>query len=448
MTMNEHKGNIYKGIVVVVPTRNRSELAINAINSVLKLSPTSSVFVLVSDNSTSPEEIKKLSAFCRGITHKRLRYIRPAEPLPMTEHWDWAIHQALHMYDVNHFIYLTDRMRFNSKALEKLMCIVETYPDKVVSYNHDRINDLAKPIRLEQNFWTGSLFEVASSHLLYLSSQVTWHGSLPRMLNCIVPRSLLNYLCHRFGNVFSSIAPDFNFCYRCLDAVNSILYYDDAPIVHYALDRSNGHSTSRGEKTEDAADFVANLGHKKLNSATPIPEIMTVGNAIVHEYCIVKEETQSTVFPDLDIDKYLQCLSWEVAQMSNSSLRGKMREILKARGNVISSKGLSTTWGQPRPRNFFLFKFRKLGDINIVWGKLVRLSKRSCIRLSRSSCTRQMWMVLYKIFGIRPPVDQKFRFSSLDEAIDYWEKFPSRKSSIPSHIDVLLALPTTKSKGD
>ena len=75
------------------------------------------------------------------------------------------------------------------------------------------------------------------------------------MLNCIVPRRVFENISARFGNVFTSIAPDFNFCFRCLDLEDSILFYDKSPLFHYALDRSNGASASRGESTADTDDF-------------------------------------------------------------------------------------------------------------------------------------------------------------------------------------------------
>src|SRR4051794_10821383 len=101
----------YNGVVVVIPTRNRADLAINAIRSVLT-QPGCDVQVLVSDNSTTDEDAGTLIRFCEQLKDERLRYIRPPESMSMSVHWEWAMQQALHLYSANHFSYLTDRMIF------------------------------------------------------------------------------------------------------------------------------------------------------------------------------------------------------------------------------------------------------------------------------------------------------------------------------------------------
>ncbi len=55
----------YQGIVVVVPTRNRAQLAMNAVRSVLE-QPVENVAVMISDNSTLESERDELSRLLRG----------------------------------------------------------------------------------------------------------------------------------------------------------------------------------------------------------------------------------------------------------------------------------------------------------------------------------------------------------------------------------------------
>ena len=65
----------YTGIIVVVPTRNRSAIAMNAVRSVLD-QPVENLSVLVSDNSTSESEREALAQFCSAQNDARLRYVR------------------------------------------------------------------------------------------------------------------------------------------------------------------------------------------------------------------------------------------------------------------------------------------------------------------------------------------------------------------------------------
>ena len=161
----------------------------------------------------------------------------------MTDHWQWAIERGLVEYpSASHFAYLTDRMMFKAGALEGLVQRVAEHPDRIVTYNHDRIVDNASPVRIQRYPGTGRLLELGTSHLIDLYARAIIHPSFPRMLNCFVPRAVLERIHERFGNVFASAAPDFNFCCRALDTAQSILFFDSSPIFHYALGRSNGAS--------------------------------------------------------------------------------------------------------------------------------------------------------------------------------------------------------------
>ncbi|HKR14093.1 MAG TPA: glycosyltransferase [Pyrinomonadaceae bacterium] len=323
----------YKGVVVVVPTRNRAHIAVNAIRSVLD-EEIENVYVLVSDNSTVESDREALAAFCASLDDARLRYVRPPQSFAMPEHWQWAIDHALSAYNADHFLYLTDRMMFKRGGLNEVIKLAALYPDKVISYNHDRIVDHVKPIRVEHYPATALLWEIPTERLSWLVSQSVFHHGLPRMLNCIVPRTILDRIRARFGNVFTSIAPDFNFCFRCLDVEDSILFLDRSPFFHYALSRSNGASVSRGEMTPDNADFTANLpvDDSIRNYATPIPQLNTTVNAVLNEYLIYKNETNSPRFFDLDFEKYLATNAMEVQEVTDPQLRAEMQALLEKHG--------------------------------------------------------------------------------------------------------------------
>jgi putative cell wall-binding protein len=79
------------GIVIVVPTRNRADLAVLAVRSAVQQE--GPVTVVVSDNSTDPEQSRSLEAECAALaasTGRPLHYLQPGQDLPMPEHWEWA----------------------------------------------------------------------------------------------------------------------------------------------------------------------------------------------------------------------------------------------------------------------------------------------------------------------------------------------------------------------
>jgi len=331
----------YNGVVVVIPTRNRAQLAMNAIRSLLD-QPVDDFRILVSDNSTSQRDRDDLESFCVSLADSRLCYLRPPQPLAMPAHWEWAIEQALANYKTSHFSYLTDRMMFRNGALKEVLGLTALYPDKVISYNHDRICDDTRPVRVEQYEVTEKLLEVESQRLLRLLSEAILHHGLPRMLNCIVPRRVFEVIHRRFGNVFTSIAPDFNFCFRCLDMEDSILFYDKSPLFHYAQDRSNGACAVRSEPTPDTVDFEANLpvDNSIRNYATPIPSLITSTNAVYNEYLIYKQETGSSRFPDVDLQKYLRANAVEISDVSDPQLRAEMHALLVKHGYHKDQNGV------------------------------------------------------------------------------------------------------------
>ena len=387
----------YNGAVVVIPTRNRAQLAMNAVRSLLD-QPVDDFHILVSDNSTSQRDRHDLENFCASLADFRLRYVRPPQPLAMPGHWQWAIEQALANYEASHFSYLTDRMMFSDGALKEVLGITALYPDKVISYNHDRICDDMRPIRFEQYEVTQKLLEVESQRLLQLVSEVILHHGLPRMMNCFVPRRVFESIHRRFGNVFTSIAPDFNFCFRCLDLEDSILFYDKSPLFHYAQDRSNGASALRGESTPDTVDFEANLpvDNSIRNYATPIPSLITATNAVLNEYLIYKLETGSSRFAEIDLPRYLEANAAEIAEVQNPQVRAEMHALLVKHG---FSKDQNDVPDQSRAD--------RRARLSLVVDKLKRA------RLSS---------VVAKLKGLttgRVRRDRQLEFATLDEAIHY-----------------------------
>jgi glycosyltransferase involved in cell wall biosynthesis len=322
----------YTGTAVVIPTRNRADLVRNAVKSVLE-QPEFDAPVFISDNSTSLSERAELRQYAGGLKNSRVHYIAPPEPLSMTRHWDWAMRQAMALCDASHVTFLTDRMIFKPGELRALAAIIRAYPDKILTYMHDMVDDFSRPVVVRQYTWTGNLYEVSSTRLLELVARsLVYDSSIPRMLNCIVPRALLEAIRGRFGNFFDSIAPDWNFAFRSLAVVDSTLFYDRASLVHYAQDRSNGQSANYGITNSAYQDFVRDLGSLPRNFAAPFPEIMTVWNAIISEYCHTKKVTQSPKFPELDMEKYVHALAIGIERIIDPERRQSMREALSARG--------------------------------------------------------------------------------------------------------------------
>lgn len=409
----------YTGTIIVIPTRNRASLAEAAIRSVLQ-QHRSDIRVLVSDNSTSLESRDQLSRFCLTAGNDSLHYLRPPSSLRMTPHWDWALRAALKYWDYSHVTFLTDRMILKPRAFEDLAGIAKHWPDGIISYMHDRIADNQYPIRLDQHPWTGKLFQVASSRLLQLSSQSIIHEMLPRMLNTLVPRRVVNELEKRHGKFFDSHAPDFNFCYRALELEESIVFYDAALLVHYALNRSNGASASTGTTGEDREDYISGLKEQHGHFATPIPQILTARNCVAHEYCMARRENQSANFPALELGPYLEAIAGELAEMTNPQLKKETHELLIAHG-----------WKEPgvftKPRSLA----RRLASPHRVISKLAREAGAVRSRRSRKG--------LENGTSGTSGTDSPF-FGTLEAALDYAVRSPRPRVELQPELEKLFGL--------
>lgn len=320
----------YKSLLIVIPTRNRAELAINAINSVLS-QENCELELIVSDNSTDEREVSRLADYIHQSDNKRLRYIRPPKTVPMTEHWNWAMTQALELSESNHITFLTDRLLFAKNCLQNLQNILTKYPDKIVSYTFDSIEDSKTPVSLSQVRYTGKLFEIESASIIKLYAEMERIQALPKMLNSVAPRELMTKIFEKYGNYFFSISPDYNLAFRSLDLEESILYYDRPLLISYGNNRSNGWNVLQGNFTKDALDFIKNLGSTEICFDSPVKAIWVLPNAIIHEYCCAKPFAVSDRFPEINRKKYLLSLVENVVSYKNKQMREEMLEKLHAR---------------------------------------------------------------------------------------------------------------------
>lgn len=319
-------------LVVVVPTRNRADLAPVSVQSAIT-DGDPRVSVLVSDNSTDREQVERLRTATAAMPHDRVRYLHPPSGLPMTAHWQWALERALEDARPTHVMYLSDRRVLRRGAVAELLAIAERHPSDVLTFGDDTlIGDDETPVTLLERPWTGKLMRIDARQLLRVSARGMSHVAVPRMLNSIVPRLVLDAVAAAYGNVFASIAPDHCFGYRCLDRVDSILHLDRVLVVQRAMWRSNGYSQTRGVASADHTDFLRELRGSSINQHTPVPELLTVTNAGYNEYEYVRGEPASSKLRPPPRHFYLGANARDVERLEDPQLRARMREVLATNG--------------------------------------------------------------------------------------------------------------------
>ncbi len=395
---------------ILIPTRNRPDIALRALANAL--ASDFAHVVVVSDNSTDTS--RRLNAAAAGqYSESRVRFVSPPEPLPMSQHWEWAITRLLDEGSgLTHVTVLTDRMLYQPGAPEALRRVIDGSPDKVVSWGHDTVDDYDRPIRLYQEPWSGRRLRVPTSWVTAAASQgLLVFAPLPRLLNSVAPIEVVNGVRERYGTVFGSVAPDFCFAYRTLTIVDDFVFYDRSCVIQTHLDRSNGTNTARGVKSNDARDFRANIAGSSLSPDAPIPEIESLYNAIVNEYCFVNKESRGALAP-LDHGGYLEHLARDIAAKSDSVERRHDEQLLRAAGWTGSFEHPEPTW---------LDRVRT--DRSCVGSYRTGLAKGATRAVLGHHALRPAWEALART-GLRPYTAQRFHFRDTNDALEYALRHP------------------------
>jgi hypothetical protein len=322
------------GVTVIVPTRNRADLAELTVRSLATQETAVPVTVLVSDNSTDEAEVARLrdavAAWPQRTAAPRVLVIRPGADLPMGVHWEWARKRACEVPGTSHVLYVTDRTMVKPGALDTLVTLASCHPDRAISFTNDQVDDSAEPIRLVREPWTGRVCRVAAGRLLDLSAEMIVARPLPRALNTLIPVTVLDAIEERYKGVFESTAPDFCFCYRLLQSGEDVIYLDRALTVMHGLQRSNGNSTTRGVASADTTDFIkhASAGGG-IASATPLPQVTTTYNVITHEYVSARESSGGSSGRPLNRRAYVRTLARETDGFVPGPMRDANERVLK-----------------------------------------------------------------------------------------------------------------------
>lgn len=395
-------------ICVLVPTRNRPDLALEAVRSISQIEGLS---VLVSDNSNEAAHAQSLEVNLRRLGRDDVTLVRPPAPLSMSEHWAWALDRVL-ATDASHATILTDRMVLHGQGFGHVLRIAEAAPHRIVAYNHDRCEDHRTPVRLITHRWTGGTYEATSSALLHYAAHCESHAALPRMLNSVAPRSVLEGLRARYGAVFAGVAPDFYFGFRALSVTDAVLYVDRPVLLHAHLARSNGALQARGLAQRDHADFLRSLPGGQTTPWAPRPTLATVGNVVVSEYCRAREEVGPDVFPPVSRMAYERQCADEVSRLSEPA-RSEMKAQMMSRPD---DEHLAQTVQSLAP---------------CARGQLLKTRFTQGVGLT---LTTVVPAVLWRRFDIAPPTTRFLRFANRSEAVAFWHR-PGRRP-VAGHADV------------
>jgi hypothetical protein len=282
---------------VVIPTRNRPELVQSAIASVLA-QDFDDYEVVVSDNSDDALAEPTRAHVLEALDHPRVRYVRPPKVLPMSDHWEWAVQQTRGEFTG----VLTDRMAFKHYTLRTVHGALLAEKLDLISFLSDRLLGDEPPFRLRLGSSGGAATVMRSEDVLADCARAKLSKRLPRMLNSFCRTERILALIPEYGSVFTSISPDYAFCFRILDQLDSFISLDHRLLVVGGEAQSNGRCFKTGRMNAHSRDFIR-LYHgleqwfrnAPIPCFTPIPE-----NTVLLEYEVARINQRSGRFRAID----------------------------------------------------------------------------------------------------------------------------------------------------
>lgn len=323
---------------IVIPTRNRPELLMFAINSLLDQS-NQDFEIIVSDNSSEDLSLvnKKNIAL---LNNPRIVYVRPPSPMAMVDHWNWAIEKAKGFY----ISILTDRMVFKKEAISFLYNILNFKKPKLLVFSHDKLSGDVAPFTYIKKTGTGDYLKIESTKVFELCCKGIVSRYWPRMLNSVCQKDVLNQIRTNYGEVFSGVAPDYSFCFRALDWLGEYYYIDESLIISAGHKFSNGKIFLTNSRHAVRSDFIS-LSNSKLSDSDrdvfensfinwmePVPY-----NIEMLEYLLAKKYQKSGNLKDIEFKSFYvnsklrvlrskyQGYSVEQAEISLNEFREKFR---------------------------------------------------------------------------------------------------------------------------
>jgi len=388
-------------LCIVIPTRNRSDIIRYAVESALsiKLPDTE---IIVSDNSTDPVHLERNEAFCRGLGAKNLRYVRPPEPLGLTDHWNFALGQT----DAEYVTVQSDRTYVWADPFKTGFREMVARDSETLTFTSDEIIEFeGLGLRLCSTYpESGTFVELSSRRLLEDIADARFPIAVPRLCHSIVRRSLLERIRALSGRYCSGVAPDNFFACMALTQVETILHYQTKAFTGHSSSKSTGAAGFSGRPNEAYRDFLAKLGGAMLHPS-PYPELLVAHNGVIASYLTVVEIVGAEKMPPINWDIAKRRFIRSVELMYDGPFKQQQWEWLIAYGLVSS----------PMPHHRRRKNLRRYAVDAFGWA--YARAPRVCHILELGAAR------VCAIAGMRLPLSPQ-AFESIDQALAYRRSHP------------------------
>lgn len=262
---------------VVIPTKNRSFIVGDAIQSILD--QTFCDFeVVVADN----DDTDQTQEVVRKIQDPRVKHFRSGG-YSMPNNWEFGFSKATGQY----LLGLEDKSVIKPRGLQRIFDALQTHPCELVSWPQDLFNDMVKPPMVYRGPTDGGLTYHSSEELLKMFLNVPrgyCEAVLPRGLNSALSRGLYERILQGpLGRLCPPFAPDYTMAFLQLDGTERLLHIEDPLTVYGSCFHSNGnkHMKKQVSDAELFKDF--GMSWDEVFGLTPV-SIRVVSCAIFSDF--------------------------------------------------------------------------------------------------------------------------------------------------------------------
>lgn len=299
---------------VVIPTRNRSHLLRNALQSVREQT-FDDYELIVSDNYSRDQTAEVV----RELAGERARYVRTTEALSMPDHWEFALDQARGRY----VTYLCDDDAWSPGLLQRVADLIESHQPKIVVvgtglyYSENWLDETKRNLLMIEPH-TSRTRECDSNETLRHIFRCGSIYDAPRMLNSFCHRESLMRIRAETKRVFL-LAPDYSFPAFTLTRIPKWFFIDE-PLRLQGIFPEGIGSTQVHNRGEPAQEFLREFGDTDIFKRTPVKALLPTN--YIAETLKMAKELQPAELAQFEIDwvqYFIRC--WvDISELERNSV--------------------------------------------------------------------------------------------------------------------------------
>jgi len=267
---------------ILLPTKNRSHLVGQAIESVLNQT-FGDYELLIADNDDDMYATKNVVS---SFDDSRIQYIRTGK-LSMVENWEVARKQANGQF----LTVLEDKQSYSKFTLESLHDLIISKSAEVVTWKVNFSTKLKKP---HNQYVPPDHFKpINSEHILssYIKGRRVWNY-LPRSINSCASKKLIDKIAEltKDTTFYNYYSPDLVSAFKQLFATNTI-YYSNKRLTVITSNESNGFLNSTNKKASEKYFSGAEIIDESIAiKNVPIKNSSITSNSVYSDYLGVKQQ--------------------------------------------------------------------------------------------------------------------------------------------------------------